>query len=66
MLEQLTASYCSITTMNQLTACPSLKEFDISFNSMTSLEALLTVIKTNSMLKSLRFNDNPFSNNKEG
>ncbi|CDW74934.1 adenylate cyclase [Stylonychia lemnae] len=65
LLEQISASYCSLVQIKQLTGCPSLRELDISFNSINSLEAFIQMIRNNINLRMIRFSDNPFSINKD-
>lgn len=42
-----------------------LKELDVSFNSIGKLDEFLSAIRFNKEVRTLRFNDNPFSVNKE-
>ena len=66
LLETLSLSYCSFIQVKSLVGAPSLREFDISFNSIQSLEQLLNIIRSNRELRIIRYNDNPFSVGKEG
>eukprot|EP00347_Sterkiella_histriomuscorum_P018508 403345246 len=65
LLEQLNASYCSLVQIKQLSGCPNLREFDVSFNSINSLEGFMQIINSCKQMRNLRFSDNPFSVNKE-
>jgi Leucine-rich repeat (LRR) protein len=65
MLENLSLSYCSLIQVKSLVGAPNLREYDCSFNSVQSLEHLLNSLKNNHELRTLRFNDNTFSLNKD-
>ena len=43
-----------------------MRELDLSFNAIQSLDQFLNIARSNRELRVIRFNDNPFSNGKEG
>ena len=66
LLETLSLSYCSFIQIKSLVGAPNLRELDISFNAIQSLDQFLNIIRNNRELRMIRYNDNPFSAGKEG
>lgn len=66
MLEMVNLRDNMIFHMRPLWGCPTLKSFDISFNQIQALEAILTAFSMGmfAKLEKLKFNDNPFLKNR--
>lgn len=62
-LEQLSASYCSITQVSCLLGCVNLQTVDLSFNQLPSLESFLAAHWPCGRLTVLTVNDNVFNFN---
>jgi len=66
MLEVANLRDNMIFNMGPLWGCPTLKSFDVSFNQIQALEAILTAFSMGmfAKLEKLKFNDNPFLKNR--
>ena len=62
-LEQISASYCSLTSLGDLSGSPNLVQVDISFNKLATLESVVGSLFTNTKVRSLVLNDNEFNFN---
>ena len=63
LLENLSASYCSLEKINCLLGCYNLNSVDISFNKLPALESFISAFWPCKNLVSLIFNDNQFNYN---
>lgn len=63
MLDTLSASYCAIKAIGDMSSCPNLGHFDVSFNQIEKLDIVLKALFTNQKIHTLTCNDNQFNYN---
>lgn len=61
LLDYISCSYCSLTSIESLHGCPSLTFLDVSFNKIESLDLLLRSLHLCKNLQSLVYKDNLFN-----
>lgn len=61
LLDYISCSYCSLTSLGTLSGCPSLTFLDVSFNKIESLDSLLRSLHLCKNLQSIVYKDNLFN-----
>ena len=63
MLDTISASYCALKSIGELSSAPNLQQVDVSFNQIEKIDMVLRVLYTNQKVHTLACNDNQFNYN---